>query len=117
MSSPSESDAISLAELSATHRDMLWVLSQTAPSENGQLHHILTDYYADSIDQTQVCDILEEPIKRDLVTKQSHDTTEYRLTESRWCWSSCRSVEGRMYVPTSPDFSIFDIDDDQSRSA
>ena len=82
MSSPTESDTTSLAGLSATHRDLLWVLSQTGPSESRSLHHALTDYYTDGIDHTRVCDTLEELIKRDLVTKQTHDTTEYRLTES-----------------------------------
>ena len=82
MSSHTENDDISLADLSATHRDLLWVLSQTGPSESGPLHHALSDYYTDSIDQTQVCDTLEELIEHDYVTKQTHQTTEYRLTES-----------------------------------
>ncbi|TKX62977.1 PadR family transcriptional regulator [Halorubrum sp. ASP1] len=82
MSSPSENDNISLADLSATHRDLLWVLSQAGPSESGPLHHALTDYYTDGIDYTRVCDTLEELIEHDLVTTQTHDTTEYRLTES-----------------------------------
>ncbi|OSO92192.1 PadR family transcriptional regulator [Halorubrum ezzemoulense DSM 17463] len=82
MSSPTESDAISLADLSATHRDLLWVLSQTGPSESGPLHQALADYYTASIDQARVCNILKELIKNDYVTKQTHDTTEYRLTES-----------------------------------
>ena len=83
MTSPNtESDAISLADLQATHRDLLWVLSQTGPSEIPPLHHVLTDYYTDGIDQPRVCDTLEELIERGLITKQSHDTTEYRLTES-----------------------------------
>ncbi|MDB2262385.1 PadR family transcriptional regulator [Halorubrum ezzemoulense] len=82
MSRPTENDAISLADLSATHRDLLWILSQAGPSESGLLHHALTDYYTDRIDQTRVRDSLEELIEHDLVTKQAHDTTEYRLTES-----------------------------------
>ncbi|SDF04904.1 hypothetical protein SAMN04488067_101546 [Halorubrum xinjiangense] len=82
MSSSGENDDISLAGLSATHRDLLWVLSQTGPSESGPLYHALTDYYTDGIDQARVCDALEELIERDLVTKQTHNTTEYRLTES-----------------------------------
>ena len=76
------SHTVSLADLSATHRDLLWILSQTGPSESGPLHHALTDYYTDSIDQTRVCDILEELIERDYVTKHTHDPTKYRLTES-----------------------------------
>ena len=83
MSSPNtESDDISLAALSATHRDLLWVLSQTGHSESRPLYHALTDCYTDGIDQARVCDTLEELVERDLVTKQTHDTTEYRLTES-----------------------------------
>jgi DNA-binding HxlR family transcriptional regulator len=83
MSSPhNKSNTISVADLSAKHRDLLWVLSQTGPSESGPLHHALTDYYTDSIDQTQVCDTLEELNARDLVTKHVHDTPKYRLTES-----------------------------------
>ncbi|OYR42856.1 PadR family transcriptional regulator [Halorubrum sp. Hd13] len=81
MSSPTESDAISLADLSAAHRDLLWILSQTGPSESGPLHHALTDYYIDGIDHTRVCTILEELIERDFVTKHTHGS-QYRLTES-----------------------------------
>jgi DNA-binding HxlR family transcriptional regulator len=87
-----ESDAISLADLSATHRDLLWVLSQTGPSESGPLHHVLTNYYTDRIDQTRVCETLEELIEHDLVTKHTHDTTEYRLTESGRCALSARQA-------------------------
>ncbi|MDB2294114.1 PadR family transcriptional regulator [Halorubrum ezzemoulense] len=82
MSSSTESDDISLADLSSPHRDLLWVLSQTGPSEIPPLHHVLTDYYTDGIDQTRVCDTLEKLIERNYVTKHIHDTTEYRLTES-----------------------------------
>ncbi|GAA0512597.1 hypothetical protein SAMN04488066_104190 [Halorubrum aquaticum] len=102
MSSPTESNAISLADLSATHRDLLWVLSQTGPSETGPLHHVLTNYYTDGIDQTRVSDTIEELIERNLVTKHTHDTTEYRLTESarralsaRQAWQAgTRTAEG-----------------------
>ena len=102
MSSPTESDAISLADLSATHRDLLWVLSQTGPSESGPHHYALTGYYTDGIDQTRVCDTLEELIEYDYVTKHTHDTTEYRLTESgrralsaRQAWQAgTRNAEG-----------------------
>ncbi|OYR83506.1 PadR family transcriptional regulator [Halorubrum ezzemoulense] len=103
MSSPNtESDTISLADLSATHRDLLWVLSQTGPSESGRLHHALTDYYTDGIDHTRVCDTLEELIERNLVTTQTHDPIKYRLTESarralsaRQSWQAgTRNAEG-----------------------
>ncbi|PHQ45032.1 PadR family transcriptional regulator [Halorubrum sp. C3] len=82
MSSPIENDASSLADLSATHRDLLWVLSQTGPSESRSLHQSLADYYTDGIDKDGACDTLEELIELDLATKQTHNTTEYRLTES-----------------------------------
>ncbi|WP_050033579.1 hypothetical protein [Halorubrum halophilum] len=102
MPSPSENDGISLADLSATHRDLLWVLSQTGPSESGPLHHALDDYYTNGIDQARVCDTLEELIEHDYVTKQTHDTTKYRLTEStrralsaRQAWQAgTRNAEG-----------------------
>ncbi|EMA71072.1 hypothetical protein [Halorubrum distributum] len=103
MSSPNTgSDGISLADLSATHRDLLWVLSQTGPSESRPLYHALSDYYTDGIDKARVCDTLEELIEYSLVTKQIHDTTEYRLTESarrvlsaRQAWQAgTRNVEG-----------------------
>ena len=77
-----ESDAISLADLQATHRDLLWVLSQMGPSEIPPLHHALTDYYTDGIGQARVCDTLEDLIERNLVSKRTHNTTKYRLTES-----------------------------------
>ncbi|RLM72271.1 PadR family transcriptional regulator [Halorubrum sp. Atlit-8R] len=83
MSSPNtESDDVSLTDLSATHRDLLWVLSQTGPSESRPLHHALTDYYTDGIDHARVCDILEKLVEYNYVTVQTHDPTEYRLTES-----------------------------------
>ncbi|MDB2272468.1 hypothetical protein PM032_15830 [Halorubrum ezzemoulense] len=65
------SHTVSLANLSATHRDLLWVLSQTGPSESGPLHHALTDYYTDGIDHTRVCTVLEELVERDFVTKHT----------------------------------------------
>ena len=77
-----ESDAISLADLSATHRDLLWVLSQTGASESRSLYHALSDYYTDGVDKSRVCDTLKELIEHDLVTTQTHDTNEYRITES-----------------------------------
>ena len=77
-----ESEDISLADLSATHRDLLWVLSQTGSSESRPLYYALSDYYTDGIDKDRVCDTVEELIEHDLVTIQTHDTTKYRLTES-----------------------------------
>ncbi|OYR64413.1 MarR family winged helix-turn-helix transcriptional regulator [Halorubrum ezzemoulense] len=96
------SHTVSLANLSATHRDLLWVLSQTGPSESGPLYHALSNYYTDGIDQARLYDTLEELIERDLVTKSNHDTTEYRLTESgrralaaRQAWQAgTRNVSG-----------------------
>ena len=84
MSSPRpETDAIhSLADFSATHRDLLWLLSQTGPSESRSLHHALADYYTEAIDHSRVCDTLEDLIERDLVAKHTDNTSKYRLTES-----------------------------------
>ncbi|OYR86439.1 PadR family transcriptional regulator [Halorubrum ezzemoulense] len=81
--SHAESDtAHPLADLSATHRDLLWLLSQTGPSELPPLRQALADYYTDGIDRTHCCDTLEALRERDLIAKQTHDTTTYRLTES-----------------------------------
>ena len=100
MSSHTESHTISLADLSATHRDLLWILSQTGPSESGPLHHELTDYYTDGIDHTRVGTILEELIEHDLVTTQSTDS-QYQLTESgrralsaRRAWQADTNTDG-----------------------
>ena len=94
------SHTVSLANLSATHRDLLWVLSQTGPSMSGPLHHALTDYYTDGINHTRVCTILEELVERDFVTKHTHDS-QYRLTESgrralaaRQAWQAATNTEG-----------------------
>ena len=104
MSNPTESDALHpLADLSATQRDLLWALSQTDTSESRPLHHTLTDYYTDSISHSRICNTLKELIERDLVTEQTHDTTEYQLTESgrralsaRQAWQAdTHNAEGR----------------------
>ena len=94
------SHTISLADLSATHRDLLWILSQTGPNESRPLHHELTNYYADGIDHTRVCTILEELIEHDLVTTQPPDS-QYRLTEpgrralaARQAWQADTNREG-----------------------
>lgn len=70
----------SVADLSAAHRDLLWVLAQTGPCQTRSLHQTLTNYYTESIDHSRVCDTLEELIERDLVAL--HDTTTHQLTES-----------------------------------
>jgi len=72
--------APSVADLSAVHRDLLWVFAQRGPCESSLLHHALTDYYSESIDHGRVRDTLEELIERDFVAL--HDTTTYQLTES-----------------------------------
>ncbi|OTF01227.1 PadR family transcriptional regulator [Halorubrum sp. SD683] len=89
-----------LADLSATHRDLLWLLSQTGPSESGPLHRALIDYYTNEIDHTRVCTILEELIERDYVTVHTTDS-QYRLTESgrralaaRQAWQAATNTEG-----------------------
>jgi hypothetical protein len=82
MSSPhTECDTShSIADLSAVHRDLLWILARTGPCESHLLHRQLSDYYTESINHSQVCDTLEELIERDFVT--TDDTTTYQLTES-----------------------------------
>ena len=82
MSSPhAECDTThSLADLSAVHRDLLWILARTGPCESRQLQRALSNYYTDDVNHSQVCDTLEELIERDFVT--TDDTTTYRLTES-----------------------------------
>ncbi|PAU84946.1 PadR family transcriptional regulator [Halorubrum salipaludis] len=82
MTSPhSECDTTpSVADLSAVHRDLLWVLAQTGPCQPHSLHYALTDYYSDGIDYSQTCDTLEELIEREFVA--TYDTTTYQLTES-----------------------------------
>ena len=83
MSSPhAERDtAHSLADLSAAHRDLLWVLSRTGPSKISPLHHALTTYHTYGIDHTRVRDTLEGLTEHGLVAEDIYDTTTYRLTE------------------------------------
>ncbi|TKX41331.1 helix-turn-helix transcriptional regulator [Halorubrum sp. CGM4_25_10-8A] len=82
MSSPhTECDSTnSVADLSAVHRDLLWILAQTGPCENRHLQQALTTYHTDDINHSQVYDALEELIERDFVTID--DTTTYQLTEA-----------------------------------
>lgn len=95
------SHATPLADLSATHRDLLCVLSQTGPSESGPLHRGLTDYYTDDIDHTRVCTAFNELVERALVAKHLTDS-QYQLTESgrralaaRQSWQAdTRNTEG-----------------------
>ncbi|ELZ39413.1 hypothetical protein [Halorubrum tebenquichense] len=80
-SSHTESDTTHpVADLSAVHRDLLWILAQTDPCESNQLHQALSDYYTESINHNQVCDALEGLIERDFVT--AADSKGYQLTES-----------------------------------
>ena len=82
MSSPhTECDTThSVADLSAVHRDLLWMLAQTGTCERRHLQRALSNYYTESIDHSQVCDTLEELIERDFVS--TDDTATYQLTES-----------------------------------
>ena len=82
MSSPDTggSTAQSVADLSAIHRDLLWMLAQTGSCESYLLHQTLSDYYSESINHSQVCDALEELTERDFVS--TDDTATYQLTES-----------------------------------
>ena len=78
-----ESDTThSLADLSAAHRDLLWVLSETGPSELLPLREALADYYTDGIDHDRVSDTLADCRERGFVTELPRDTATYRLTES-----------------------------------
>jgi len=78
MSSP---DTIfSVADLSAVHRDLLWVLARIGPCESHLLHRELADYYTESIAHDRVCDALEELTECDFVT--TDDPKRYRLTEA-----------------------------------
>ncbi|MYL66698.1 MULTISPECIES: PadR family transcriptional regulator [Halorubrum] len=103
MTSHTENTTHSLADLSATQRDLLWILSQTGPSESRPLYYTLADYYTDGINHSRICDILGELVERDFVTKQTHDTTEYQLTEpgrralsARQAWQAgTHHAEGR----------------------
>ena len=82
MSSPDtrRNTAHSVADLSAIHRDLLWMLAQTGSCESRQLQRALSNYYTESIDHSQVCDTLEELIERDFVT--TDDPKGYQLTEA-----------------------------------
>ena len=82
MSSPhTECDTShSVADLSAIHRDLLWILAQTGSCERRQLQRSLSNYYTESIDHSQVCDTLEELIEQNFVS--TDDTATYQLTES-----------------------------------
>jgi len=80
----SESDTRpSLATLSAYHRDLLWVLSQTDPTESLQLKRALITHYTDHIDHAQFCDVLSDLVDDNLVAKHpgDHHPVEYKLTE------------------------------------
>ena len=72
-----------LADLSARHRDLLWVLSQRGTSESLSLKKALNGYYTTPIEHGCFCEILDDLVDRDLVSKLAHDlhTIEYTLTE------------------------------------
>ena len=82
MSSPhTECDTShSVADLSAIHRDLLWMLAQTGTCESRQLKRALSTYYTDDIAQSRVYNALEELSERDFVN--TDDTTTYQLTEA-----------------------------------
>ena len=82
MSSPhAECDTThSLADLSAVHRDLLWILARTGPCESRHLQQALTTYYTGDVNHSRICDTLEELSKRDFVTIDN--TTTYQLTEA-----------------------------------
>ena len=71
--------SLSVADLSAVHRDQLWMLAQTGPCESHPLHHALTTYYTKSIAHSRICDTLKELIEDNFV---SSDTAKrYHRTE------------------------------------
>jgi DNA-binding PadR family transcriptional regulator len=76
-------DTSSLADLPARHRDLLWVLSQTGPSESHTLKHVLESYYNKTITDDRIITTLSDLTTHDLVVKRSHDnfTTKYHLTD------------------------------------
>jgi len=84
MTNAHDDTAPSVANLAACHRDLLWILSQTSPSESLQLESTLASYYTDDIDHRHFCETLTELVERDLVAKHAHDrhTVEYHLTET-----------------------------------
>lgn len=84
MTNAHDDTAPSVAGLAACHRDLLWALSQTGPSESLHLKSALASYYTDGIDHRRFCEALTELVEHDLVAKHAHDrhTVEYRLTET-----------------------------------
>ena len=70
----------SVADLSAIHRDLLWMPAQTGSCESRQLQRALSNYYTESNAHSEVCDVLEELIERDFLT--TNDTAAYQITEA-----------------------------------
>ena len=74
----------SVADLPADHRDLLWVLSKTGPSESLPLKRVLSNYYTDGIESHRLSTILTDLVEYDLVAEHRRDQylNEYRLTET-----------------------------------
>jgi DNA-binding PadR family transcriptional regulator len=72
-----------LADLTARHRDLLWILSQRGTIKSLPLKDALNDYYTTPIEHGRFCETLDDLVDRNLVDKQAHDlhTIEYSLTE------------------------------------
>ena len=100
----SESDTPpSLATLSAHHRDLLWVLSQTGPTESLPLKRALTTHYTEHIDHAQFCDVLSNLVDDNLVAKQpsDHHPVEYKLTKhARRALQARRAWQAGVHVTT-----------------
>ena len=100
----SESDTRpSFATLSAHHRDLLWVLSQTGPTESLSLKRALTTYYTGHIDHAQFCNVLSDLVDDNLVAKQpgDHHPVEYKLTElARRALQARRAWQAGVHVTT-----------------
>ena len=75
-------DTPSLADLPARHRDLLWILSHTGPSESYTVKQALESYYNKAVTDDVASTVLSDLTAQDLVVNRSHDnfTTKYHLT-------------------------------------
>ena len=101
MSSPhtGRNTAHSVADLSAVHRNLLWMLAQTGTCERRQLQRALSTYYTDNVDHSQIYNALEELIERGYVN--TDDTITYQLTESARRALSARQAWQAVTLTTS----------------
>ena len=92
-----------LADFTARHRDLLWILSQSDPSESHTLKQTLESYSNKEITDHEFITALDDLTVGNLIVKRSHDdfTTKYHLIESarrafqaRQAWQSTSSDRG-----------------------